>query len=330
MLFDTGAMKSVMSLEMYEKLKLKDLNTTSIPHTVGASGKSLGTRGRTKCEVNINGKIFYQTFIVCKHLKRPIILGRDFSIQNCIGISWTKTNTSQLTQNNEVIAETAEYQTPSRASVSLKKNIKIPPRSCAVVDIDINTTEKIKVEVIPDQLWLSGNPNICTYPMIADLEERKPNTVMPFIIVNFSHQEHLHLLKDHIVAFAEKDCNEGEVLEICTMEQPEKELPRNWIPERKQQEKFSDFFENSFMQKDDDFLKSPAEAPVHRKVLLEDKNISPKTQKAFDKLCEKYDDIILKGLFVRECAEGSRCSRKTLCVCVWGKVLASGERGFQE
>ena len=38
----------------------------------------------------------------------------------------------------------------------------------------------------------------------------------------------------------------------------------------------------------------------------------------------------LKGLFVRECAEGSRCSHKTLCVCVWGKVLASGERGFQE
>ena len=49
------------------------------------------------------------------------------------------------------------------------------------------------------------------------------------------------------------------------------------------------------MQKDDDFLKSPAEAPVHRKVLLEDKNISPKTQEAFDKLCKKYDDIILKN-----------------------------------
>ena len=173
-----------MSLEMYEKLKLKDLNTTSIPHVVGASGESLGARGRTKCKVNINGRIFYQTFIVCGHLKRPIILGRDFSIQNCIGISWTKTNTHQLTQNNEVIAETAEYQTPSRASVSLKKNIKIPPRSCAVVDVDINTTEKIQVEVIPDQLWLSANPNICTYPMIADLKEREPNTVTPFVIVN--------------------------------------------------------------------------------------------------------------------------------------------------
>ena len=189
-------MKSVMSLEMYEKLKLKDL--TNIPHIVGASGESLGARGKTKCEVNINGRIFYQMFIVCKHLKRPIILGRDFSIQNCIGISWTKTKTRQLTQNNKVIAETAEYQTPSRASISLKKNIKIPPRSCTVVDVDINTTEKIKVEVIPDQLWLSANPNICTYPMIADLKEREPNTVTPFIIVNFSHHEHLHLLKSSV------------------------------------------------------------------------------------------------------------------------------------
>ena len=116
--------------------------------------------------------------------------------------------------------------------VSLKKNIKIQPQTCAVVDVDINTTEKIKVEVIPDQLWLSANPNICTYPMIADLKERELNTVTPFVIVNFSHHKHLHLPKDHIVAFAEKDCNEGEVLEICTMEQLE--LPRNWIPERKQ------------------------------------------------------------------------------------------------
>ena len=64
---------------------------------------------------------------------------------------------------------------------------------------------------------------------------------------------------------------------------------------KKCQEKLSEFFENPFMQKEDDFLKSPAEAPVHRKVLLKDKNISPKTQKAFNELCQKYDDIISKN-----------------------------------
>ena len=193
-----------MSWKMYQQLKLNDLDTASILHVVGASGESLGTRGRTKYKININGRTFYQTFIVCEHLKRPIILGRGFSIQNCLGISWTKANTCQLTQNNEVIAETAEYQSPSRSSVSLKKNVKIPPPSCAVLDIDINTTEEIKVEIIPDQLWLSVNPNICTYPMIADLQDKVPNTVTPFVIVNFSHHEHLHLPKDHVVAFAEK------------------------------------------------------------------------------------------------------------------------------
>ena len=97
------------------------------------------------------------------------------------------------------------------------------------------------MEIIPDQLWLSANPNICTYPMIADLKDREQNTITPFVIVNFSHHEHLHLPKDHVVAFAEKDCNDGEVLEICTMEQLEKDLPRNWIPERKCQEKMSEY-----------------------------------------------------------------------------------------
>ena len=55
-LFTTGAMKSMksmMSWKIYKKLNLNDIDTTSILHVVGASGESLGTRGRTKCEINI-------------------------------------------------------------------------------------------------------------------------------------------------------------------------------------------------------------------------------------------------------------------------------------
>ena len=40
--------------------------------------------------------------------------------------------------------------------------------------------------------------------MIADLKERGPNTVTPFVIVNFSHHEHLHLPKDHVVVSRRK------------------------------------------------------------------------------------------------------------------------------
>ena len=49
------------------------------------------------------------------------------------------------------------------------------------------------------------------------------------------------------------------------------------------------------MKKKDDFLKSPVDAPAHRKVLLEDKDISTKTQKALEQLCQKYDYIISKN-----------------------------------
>ena len=90
-LFNTGAVKSIMSFDTFQKLKLDKLDTASIPHVVGASGKNLGARGK-RCEDNINGRKFFQMSIVCEHLKRPMILGRDFSKQNCIGIAWTKAN----------------------------------------------------------------------------------------------------------------------------------------------------------------------------------------------------------------------------------------------
>ena len=54
----------------------------------------------------------------------------------------------------------------------------------------------------------------------------------------------------------------------------------------------TELFKNPFMEKPDNFLKSPAEAPSHREVLLENKDISTKTQEAFEQFCNKYDDII--------------------------------------
>ena len=125
-------------------------------------------------------------------------------------------------------------------------------------------------------------------PNVSRPEGQKPETVTPFVIVNFSHHKYLHLPKDHVVAFAEKDCNKGEVIEICTMEELERDIPRNWIPRK------NELFKNPLMLKKDDFLKSPVEAQTHRKVPLEDKDISPKTQKTFEKMCERYDKIISK------------------------------------
>ena len=69
-LFDTGASRSVMSGDMYRKLKLENLDSTALPRVVGADGTSLGVMGRVKCEITLGKRTFKQTFLVCqKHNK---------------------------------------------------------------------------------------------------------------------------------------------------------------------------------------------------------------------------------------------------------------------
>ena len=43
------------------------------------------------------------------------------------------------------------------------------------------------------------------------------------------------------------------------------------------------------------FIKSPAEVKMHRKVDLEDANITEETKGKFHDLCDQFDNIISKG-----------------------------------
>ena len=131
--------------------------------------------------------------------------------------------------------------------------------------------------------------------MTADLGDRSDTSVTSFIIVNFSPTEYLHLPKDQVIVFTEIDTKEGEVYEISSMEEIEKELPRNWVPERKYRDRLEELINKNPFSTKDDFLKSPAKAPAHRKVLLEDKDITEKTVSNFNRLCDKNDDIISKN-----------------------------------
>ena len=149
-----------MSGDMYRKLKLGKLDTTRLPRVVGADGTSLGTMGRISCEIAIGEKTFKQTFLVCQNITRPVILGRDFAHDYYIGVHWSKNNTRVLTADFKKIIETPELLPKSQYSISLKQAAKIPLRSCAVVDIDINTTSTETVRFVPDELCLSQNPNM--------------------------------------------------------------------------------------------------------------------------------------------------------------------------
>ena len=80
-LLDTGAEKSCMSMDMFARLKLP-LNIAKVQKLRNASGKDIKMHGVMTAKFKMGNTIFTQEFVVCDNLVRPIIIGRDFTVNN--------------------------------------------------------------------------------------------------------------------------------------------------------------------------------------------------------------------------------------------------------
>ena len=85
-LIDTGATKSCLSERYYQSLSLTKMQFTQNISVRSATGRNLIPLGLINCSFELGKIRFNSDFIVCKHLKRPLILGRDFLIQNHITV----------------------------------------------------------------------------------------------------------------------------------------------------------------------------------------------------------------------------------------------------
>ena len=85
-LIDTGATKSCISEKYYQSLPLTKIQFIRNISVKSSTGSNLMPLGLINCSFEL-GKIRSNSdFIVCKHLTRPLILGRDFLIQNHITV----------------------------------------------------------------------------------------------------------------------------------------------------------------------------------------------------------------------------------------------------
>ena len=65
----------------------QDLDTGYQPFMENASGEDMGALGQVTCTFTINKQLFTQSFIVCRHMQRPVILGTDFTSTNFVGVT---------------------------------------------------------------------------------------------------------------------------------------------------------------------------------------------------------------------------------------------------
>ena len=104
-LIDTGATRCCMSEEYYQKLQLSKIHLLQNVSLRLATGSNLAPVGLVNCTFMLGDTSFDFDFIVGKNLTRPLILGRDFLIQNHITVRYSENEKSILDhQQQELVA----------------------------------------------------------------------------------------------------------------------------------------------------------------------------------------------------------------------------------
>ena len=98
---------------------------------MGADGGDLGSMGTVELTLSIGANKVAQEFIVCRELRRNIILGVDFAKCNCAGIQWTTNRTRVLSLNGVKAVEVKEDELG--VPVTASYHVRVPPRHNAVL-----------------------------------------------------------------------------------------------------------------------------------------------------------------------------------------------------
>ena len=119
-----------MSVDMFARLRLS-INTGKTQRLRNVSGKDMKTHWVTIVKFKIGNTIFTQDFVVCNDLVRSIIIGRDFTVNNYIGIIWMRQGTKKVTQDDRVVIEVEE---PARGKTLLmmRKNNNTTQTLCRI------------------------------------------------------------------------------------------------------------------------------------------------------------------------------------------------------
>ena len=198
---------------------------------VGADGSNLGAVGTIECRITIGDVEVEQTFIVCRHLRRNVILGTDFAKNNQAGVSWMRQGTRILSIKGVARLEVEEDElgTP----VTTKHHVKIPPRYNAVFEVNLHGACEGTRIILPNKQLMEANPNAFQHEI--SIKPENSNYFPLITITNLDHAKMLHLTKGEIVGFAheeEVEMNYIEMTNVLEITEIEERAPRNWVPER--------------------------------------------------------------------------------------------------
>ena len=229
---DTGASRSCISYRMFLKIKKPKWSSKPVPRVCTADGSDLGSLGRIDLQLKLGDKEVVQDFVVCRQLKRDIILGADFGKNNCAGVEWTTQRTRVLSLNGVPAIEVEENELGLPVTAAF--HVKVPPRHNGVFQVNIHGDTKGAHIISANSQFLEKNPNV--YQHEISIISDKDSQPFPLIAVtNLDFAKTLHIGKGEIIGFARPESED--VTYIATSDEINMDpyvdnAPRNWIPPR--------------------------------------------------------------------------------------------------
>ena len=140
-------------------------------------------------------------------------------------------------------------------------------------------------EIEPNEMIIEKYPNLCVIPMIHNVDVHRTEH-LPLVVINFATDD-ANLLKGESVGFMRI-----QPLEISEIMTETSSAPSSLICEDDDKEVLNmqegDIVKETVEKK---FITSPADIEVHRKVELQDADISDEQRQAFKDLCMEFKDI---------------------------------------
>ena len=233
-LMDTGASRSCISYATFLKVKNPKWSTKPVPRVFTADGSDLGSLGRIDLQIKLGDKEVIQDFVVCRQLKRDIILGADFGKNNCAGVEWTTKRTCVLSLNGIPVIEVEENELGLPVTAAF--HVKVPPRHNGMFQVNIHGDTKGTHIISANSQFLEKNPNVFQHEISIVSEENGQYSFPLVVVTNLDFAKTLHIGKGEIIGFARPESEE--VLYIATTDKVSMDpyvdnAPRNWIPPRK-------------------------------------------------------------------------------------------------
>ena len=216
------------------------------------------------------GKIrFNSNLIVCRNLTRPLILGRDFLIQNHITVQYADDGICILDyQQHELVAS---IDVEDKPQLNMTHSVILPGRTLAIV-CDYNNLLPNQsgyiYEIEPSYNLYEKNPNLCVIPMIHNVDVHKTENAS-LIVINLSFDE-IYLSKGETMGFMQIQSLDISEIMTETSTEPHLSYVRMMIKRCSIKQEGEVSKENTEKK----FITSPTNIDVHRKVKLQDADIT--------------------------------------------------------